>query len=30
MGRYNHSISVDAKLKVLKNFPIISEHIVVQ
>ena len=29
MGHYNHSISVDAKLVVLKNFPITGEHVAV-
>ena len=28
MGRYNHSLSLDATIMVSKNFPIIGEHIV--
>ena len=27
MGHYNHSISVDAKIMVSKNCPIIGEHV---
>ena len=29
IGHYNHSISVDTKIMVSKNFPIISEQIAV-
>ena len=27
MGRYNHSLSLDATIKVSKNCPIIAEHV---
>ena len=29
MGHYNHSLSVDAKIMVSKNFPIIGEQVAV-
>jgi len=29
MGQYNRSVSVDAKITVLENCPIIGEHIVI-
>ena len=27
MGRYNHSLSLDATIMVSKNYPIIAEHV---
>ena len=29
MGHYNHSILFDAKLMVIKSFPLVSEHVAV-
>jgi len=29
MGRYNHSLSLDATIMVSKNYPIIGEHVVI-
>jgi len=29
MGRYNHSLSLDATIMVSKNYPITAEHVVI-
>ena len=29
MGRYNHSLSLDATIVVSKNCPIIGEHVII-